>query len=393
MANLAKKHIQGTLSGPSYQATTELFFNKVFGDKKTYGHDFATDKGVVISESISVKYSDGTTIKYNDVSQKQKYLSSARGAVSAELHGKLKGNKNKITLKHTQLFKTEEFGGKPVGGKKESRGTVFEKDFTSRLQECINGEVCVGKYHKPAGYLIEQLETLNGAITKIENVGGQNASRPMEVAGKQIYIAPRAHIMHGPVLTDVTVHHVGKKSFLSLKYGGTLTFMNPGSKSLFSDGDIRDYNINTLKGKALLNMFGIDHIMFCDVFNAFGTTAQSNKNKKLSGPSASADVPRIKEFVKTAMGSNYWMVHAQSSGEMIDMWWMNPEDVKGDYSSVNNVNILYGGNTGTGKRVDVSFSNKNFEFKLNIRNKSGGVYPTNIMLDYKTLSIPTKVTL
>ena len=98
MANLAKKHIQGTLGGPSYQATTELFFNKVFGNKKTYGHDFATDKGVVISESISVKYSDGTTIKYNDVNQKQKYLSSARDAVSAELHGKLKGNKNKITL-------------------------------------------------------------------------------------------------------------------------------------------------------------------------------------------------------------------------------------------------------------------------------------------------------
>ena len=253
--------------------------------------------------------------------------------------------------------------------------------------------MCVGKYHKPAGYLIEQLENLNGAITKIENVGGQNASRPMEVTGKQIYIAPRAHKMHGPVLTDVTVHHVGKKSFLSLKYGGTLTFMNPGSKTLFSDGDIRDYNINTLKGKALLDMFGIDHIMFCDVFNAFGTTSQSNKNKKLSGPPASADVPRIKEFVKTAMGSNYWMVKAHSSGEKIDMWWMNPIDVDANYSLVNNVNILYGGNTGTGKRVDVSFSNKNFEFKLNIRNKSGGVYPTNIMLDYKTLSIPTKVTL
>ena len=75
------------------------------------------------------------------------------------------------------------------------------------------------------------------------------------------------------------------------------------------------------------------------------------------------------------------------------MWWMNPIDVDANYSLVNNVNILYGGNTGTGKRVDVSFSNKNFEFKLNIRNKSGGVYPTNIMLDYKTLSIPTKVTL
>ena len=43
----------------------------------------------------------------------------------------------------------------------------------------------------------------------------------------------RAHKMHGPVLTDVTATSlIGKKSFLSLKYGGTLTFMNPGSKTL-----------------------------------------------------------------------------------------------------------------------------------------------------------------
>ena len=34
------------------------------------------------------------------------------------------------------------------------------------------------------------------------------------------------------------------------------------------------------------------------------------------------------------------------------------------------------------------------DFKLNVRSKTGGkIYPTNIMLEYKTLSIPGKITL
>jgi hypothetical protein len=393
MGNLAKKHIQGTLVGPTYQPTTELFFDKVFGDKNKFGRDFVTDKGLVTSESISVKYNNGSTVKYTNLKQRAEYINLAREAISVDLLGVLVGKRRKITLKHTQVFKTEEFGGRPVGGKKENKGTTFEKAFTSRLNEYINGEVCVGKYHKAAGYLISELIKINGPITNIENVGGQNASRPMEVSGTQIFIAPRAHEKHGQVLTDVTVEHKSKRSYLSLKFGGTLTFMNPGSNTLFTNDDIKNYNIHTAKGKALLKMFGIDDMMFCDVFNAFGTPSQDNKNRKLSGPTKKANIGLIQEFVKTAMGSNYWMIHAHDSGDKVDMWWMKPSDVNSKYSLVNDVQILYGGNTGTGKRVDVSFSNKHFSFKLNIRNKAGGVYPTNIMLDYKTLNIPTKVTI
>ena len=63
------------------------------------------------------------------------------------------------------------------------------------------------------------------------------------------------------------------------------------------------------------------------------------------------------------------------------------------YGYVRNVNIHYGGRGADGKRVDVTFNNNYFKFALNIRNKGGDVYPTNIMLDYKTVDIPTKVTL
>ena len=45
MGELASKHISGTKTGSKeYIRTTELFFDKVFGDKKKFSHDFATKK-------------------------------------------------------------------------------------------------------------------------------------------------------------------------------------------------------------------------------------------------------------------------------------------------------------------------------------------------------------
>ena len=386
MANLAKKHFQGIKEGKSYLKTTELLFDKVFGSKRKFGRDFATEDGVVCSSSLEITY-DGTVKKYSNLTQRDEYLKEASSATDAIVVGTTKGTKKNIRIKYTKIIKTEEFGGKPVGSKKESKGTIFEKEFTTRLLECINGKVCKGKYHHPAGYLIGELEKDNGPVVNIKNVGGANASRPFEVSGKQGYIAPNDHKKHGVILSDVTAFHKnGKTTPLSLKYGGTLTFMNPGSKTLFTDNDIKNKKLPT-KGKTLLNMFGIDEDTFCDVFNKYGKkTFKSIVTKPNTGI--------IQKFLKTAMGSNYWMVHAHSSGEQIDMWWMKPTDVASSYSTISGpVTVFYGGKNGTSKRVDVAFSNKYFEFKLNIRNKGGGTYPTNIMLDYKTLSIKGKTTL
>ena len=47
--------------------------------------------------------------------------------------------------------------------------------------------------------------------------------------------------------------------------------------------------------------------------------------------------------------------------------------------------LYYGGMDGKGKRIDMTFKNSCFEFKLNIRNKQGSLYPSHLMLDYKSL--------
>jgi hypothetical protein len=49
----------------------------------------------------------------------------------------------------------------------------------------------------------------------------------------------------------------------------------------------------------------------------------------------------------------------------------------------NDIEIHYGGVNGKGKRVDILFETKNYEFKFNIRSKSGGeTFPTHTNGDY-----------
>ena len=403
--NLTTKHIAGhatkagqrIIPNKSYEKTAALLFDKVLVKSTNWSHDFATKKqGILVSESFSVTYTDGTTVDYTNSNQRKSYISNMHSAVSAVVKGHAKGkDKSSVEVRHTQLVKTTEFGGQGVGTKKESKGTIFEREFANRLKECINCEPCKGKYHEAAGYLIGQLESKGAGkdpniyqIVDVEQEGGKNQPRPIEVTGNTVYIAPTRHQDHAAKLTDITVTHANRiKSYLSAKYGPTLTFMNSGSKTVVTDNEIMNYNVTSTKAKNLFRIFGIDEDIFCDVFNNYGKASQTNKSLKHSGKSESADIPAIKKFTQTAMGSDYWMVHAQTNGK-VDMYYMDPKDVIGNYSTVvGDVVIRYGGKSGNAKRINVEYSSANFDFTFNIRSKGGTVFPTNIMLDYKSKGI------
>tara|TARA_B100000902_G_C27224305_1_gene871354 strand:+ start:104 stop:1297 length:1194 start_codon:yes stop_codon:yes gene_type:complete len=397
MAYLEAKHLQS--ASKAYIGTTELFFDKVFGkDKKKVSHDFSTKDGVFTATGLEVVYKDKKTKEYKSLKERSSYLKNSPNVEEAFLIGKYKGSKQKTKVRHNKVTKTAEFGGKAVGTKTESKGTIFEREFTNRLKDCINGNPCVGKYHEAAGWLVGQLE--NGGknpIKDFQNVGGGNLSRPFEVAGSQPYIAPSKHQDHAKVLTDINVLYKngGPPTYLSAKFGGSKTFINPGSKTLFSDQDIKDHNINTIKGKALLEMCGLDEDAFCNVFNNFGKNAQKTKNKNKSGV-VKIDKKRLESFVKTCIGSNYWMIWGkETGGGGVDMYWMKPSDVENKYSKVSSdVEVFYGGKEYAGKRIDIEFHNQYFKFTLNIRSKAGGKnYPTNVMLDYKDKAIIGKTTL
>ena len=140
-------------------------------------------------------------------------------------------------------------------------------------------------------------------------------------------------------------------------------------------------------GQLILKNFGLDEMTFCNVFNNYGKGGINP-----TGVKADIDKNKLKTFLQTAIGSNYWMVHGHPDGD-IDFWHMSQE-MNPQYATITgDVIINYGGAGGKGKRVDIKFSNSYFDFTVNIRNKQSGLYPSHIMCDYKSKSGIRKTTL
>jgi len=386
MANLSISEI--TRDGKEYRST--LLVEKVF-EKNGKTNNFMTDSGLFHATSIIVDRKEYKTFSKNI----ENFILSLRGMRGKNifLKGKLSGKKTFTNIPLTKVEKSEEFGGQPAGGKKENRGIIFEKDLYERFRECIQAKTCKGKYDRQAMKILEMASKANGSpVENVEPVGGQNQPRPLILQGGDPIINPPNPSDHGKLLTDLNLIHKDKtKSYLSLKFSSTLTFINSGvAKKYFPEVEMKTGKLTNPLGNKILEVLGIENEKFCKVFNDYG------KGGKMIDPhvvnvTSVVNKPKLKKLLKTAIGANYWMVHGME-GNKIYFWEMSKK-LNDSFASINGDIILYyGGTNGTGKRIDMTFSNNYFEFKLNIRNKQSGIYPSHLMLDYKSLP-PTGKTL
>ena len=143
-------------------------------------------------------------------------------------------------------------------------------------------------------------------------------------------------------------------------------------------------------GVNLLKALGIDNSKFCNVFNNYGSAVALKENK--IDASRTVDRQQLKALISTAIGSNYYMVHGKENGS-VDFWFMDPAKNDAMATIVGNIELIYVGNDGRAKRIDMKFGNSYFDFKLNIRNKQSGVYPSHLMMDYKSKSGLNKTTI
>jgi hypothetical protein len=161
--------------------------------------------------------------------------------------------------------------------------------------------------------------------------------------------------------------------------------MNAGVSKILSKTDIEAFDSNkgfkNQEGKNILATFGIDEAIFCDVFNNYGK--QNFQAKSGAVTLSSSQKASLTNLLSTGIGSGYWMVHGQPNGD-VNFYYMDGAKNKTASKAPGSVQINYGGTTGKGKRVDVKFSTDYYDFKVNIRNKQRGLYPSHIMLDYTT---------
>ena len=371
------------------RGNTKTLANKIF--KVGENNLFSTEEGAFRATGVLIgnekfgewEYTTGNITRSNSLMSKnlQYFIEGTAGSLPIELLGSYPPSRAKASVLITKVIKTEEFGGHI--GEKENKGIRFERDFQESLLYQMGTRKSKGPYPKAAEGLINKIKKVTGKRGALDSTirGGENQPRPL---GPGPLVLPNDHRKHGEKLTDIDLKMTGNTIIpLSLKFGATLTFMNSGVSKIFTTEQIDAGTISTPIGKDLENMLALDPQLFGDTFSryeqGFKRTSQDITTK--------VDRKKLRKFLETAMGSNYWMVHGKENGA-VSFWYMDSRNISNLTALEGMIKIYYGGKAGPAKRVDIEFSNQYFDFKINYRSKTGGgVYPTHMMLDYKSKNV------
>jgi len=200
----------------------------------------------------------------------------------------------------------------------------------------------------------------------------KNTKRPLQFKNNYIYIGNEEKLEDiGKSLSDITISSGTTYQYLSLKYGNTATLFNIGCKKIFKSDEISNNYIVNKEGKLFLDIFGISENLFCNQFN----TLSGNGEIKINH----SDNTKIQTFLKTGIGCNYHLLHLNNN--IINSTYITKKYLN-EISKVNDIKIIY---PKYGKKINIHILNKYIKINVNIRNKSGGLFPTHIMGDYKLL--------
>lgn len=299
-----------------------------------------------------------------------KFIEYLNNELDLELDPLLGGKWNGISIKWGEGSR----GGRGVN----SKGLGFEGELEADLN-LFNAEGISESnkdQYKYPDLIIEMSKELGlqPGNFKVIPEGAKNQSRPLGFKSG----GPVVEFSQGSAaetLTDITIEKGDKKYYLSAKFGNTLTFFNSGVTKFLPASEIKAGKITNSDGIALLDTFGIDNETFCKVFNDYPDANFSEQN----GASTDYDLPKMKNLVKSGIGEGYYMVKAGGKSSQFSHIDSEYTDTASDVSAPI---VYYGGIGGNGKRVDVTFESPTYKFKINIRNKQGGLYPSHIMCDY-----------
>ena len=317
-----------------------------------------------------------------------------------------KGNRPKVKItaqlpnhKNTSTFYLAAGKGSvnQVGKIKQNKGNKFETDFVKGFYDYLTGDkywediivdgVNHGAFFKEFYEKILFPKYKNKLNFSIEGVGGLNNKRPITFSGGKIKVGD-GRMDIGEIVTDVNLYCNGDVYYFSLKHGGTISLANLGVAGMLPEKDISSEKLNDKNGKALLKMFGVDEIKFCDTFNNYQTNLTgvdprpADKqgrpfNVPLGLEKAKADKGAIDKLLQGVVGYGYWMVHLQ--GNKI-IWYKSDKKKMKEKGTVANVLISYGGSTGAAKRVNIDVILTNGQvLKLAIRDSGGNSsYPSHL---------------
>lgn len=306
---------------------------------------------------------------------------------NVKIHRSLQGDISSDKLKDLALkTKTKlTFGNGSRGNAGAgNRGLAFEKMLSKDLGLYVRTR-SENEDYKYKTFMKPFIKNVLSKAKEIDivDMGALNQKRSLGFQNGRPYIMSPSISDIGSTVTDITVRTDGTPHHLSLKMGGTVTFFNAGVTKIFPATDLKKGIVKNKDGLALLETLGIDPDTFGQVFASYkGGSEKRNAPKKLVNVTSKINKNELKNFLATGVGYGYYLVHAKS---------LQQDNVISEYLDKNTV--LHGVTPkkvvvhypvgGSAKRVDVEIDTPMFIFKVNIRNKQGGTFPSHVMCDYK----------
>ena len=265
------------------------------------------------------------------------------------------------------------------GGASANKGNAFEGSLTGDLNRFK-----VEGFTKDNQSQFTNLELTKEIVTELDlkkgkfevkDTGRLNQKRPLVISPQGPEITQKTTVAE--TVADIIIYKGKEPYYLSLKFGGTLTFFNSGITRILPANEIQSGEIKDISGKILLEALGIDNKTFCAVFNSYA----KGKPGQFQVKKGKVDIAKLQHLVKSGIGSGYYYVQG---GKGSNLFFKIDEKYTKEASKITSEpKVYYGGMDGKGKRVDVVFESTKYIFKVNIRPKDRGVYPTHIMCDYK----------
>lgn len=399
--------------GGKYQDRTDTFFDKAL-QRNGKVNRFKTESGTVEVGGFEItratKTARGTKVvsNYFDFSEMKgtsgkARLNAAKRAFNSLMLAGLRGKNNieftcnDVNNIHMDIYldledfeKTEEFGGRGAGSKKVNFGTEYEKSLAKALSDWRQG-LPIKRWESHVDIIVKQIQEHYGKILNVIPAGEIDTKRPLIEHNRNILISNGGAITNniGEKISDITLECERGTAYLSVKYGETLSFFNcgvagggRGNINLFSTSDLKQGTIPSA-GQTYLNMFGINHQDFLNVFAGYqkGAKTATVQDHIRTITLSNSQKQALQALIASGVGYGYWMTHFDGGKlhfyEITQKYMSDASQLIG-----NQIELQYGGATGTGKRINMNFETKSYEFSFNIRNKSGGVYPTHSNGDY-----------
>ena len=401
--------------GTKYRDRTDVLFDKALGRNGKVNH-FSTDQGLVemggfqITRQTKIGRTTKVVSNYFDFSEMRgasgrARMNAAKRAFNSLMLAGLRGRNsieftcNHVNSRNMDIYldlndfeKTAEFGGRGANTGRQNFGLEYEHSLARSLQDWQAG-LPVTRWADHVSVITTKIQEKHGAILAVIATGEQDTKRPLVQKGSNIVISVGGGSTTtniGQKVADIVLRCEKGDAYLSVKYGDTLSFFNCGvagggrdNIKLFPEADLKKGEIPSA-GQAYLEMFGIDHQDFLSVFERY-------VGKDAAGPSVENHIRQVtltnsqkralEDLIASGVGKGYWMTH-YDGGRLhfyqIDQKYLN------DASKLigNTIELQYGGGNGKAKRINMTFETKTYEFSFNVRNKSGGVYPTHTNGDY-----------